>query len=361
MAAGCGAPTTGLIRPKTSADVALHTARPNSAVLPAQLHFARRRIEYSEIQQDGHGVPTRGFRARGTRGGSYWFTPDARLTRFEHYLIVRDYGVTLVFDRSELEIRDNASNLDVNVDTIAPEPSDSNVASTLRSGHIAHRSEKSLCPECLGIQIPSKQVRAHKRAPHILINQPVCDSQLIDSCDSCLNVFSVGPCCDLAAEDCSDVPTGSGGAYYDDSGNLINGSCAGYAFDAELYGLCLEYGLQGPQLTLFRGAGVRSFKWYTAGASRLEVNNPFNGPAGTPTFGYYNLHVYDLIAGNADTYFQPINPLTFGLSVWCFDAYSAPTPFESETVDVVPVGFPTKSFTARLARIVGGSVPQQCP
>jgi len=101
--------------------------------------------------------------------------------------------------------------------------------------------------------------------------------------------------------------------------------------------------------------------WYTAGASRLEVNNPFTGSSGVPTAGYYNLHVYDLIAGNSDVEFQRIDPLTFGLPVWCFDAFTAPTPFESETAEVVPVGFPTKSFTARLARITTGSVPNQCP
>ncbi len=335
----------------------------NPAIMRVQARFARKRIEFSEAQRDTTGAPSRGLRARGILGGTYWFTPEAQMTRLDDFVIVRDYGAIFLFKASDLEVRDNVSNAEVRLADLPIERSETAVATTIHSGHIAHRAGRAICPECYGVQRPSRSAKQGRRAPEIFTLPQLCDSDTIASCDGCANLFSMSPCCDLASEDCSDYPTGDGSSgYYDQYGNLVTGQCAAYAFDADLYALCQAFGIDSFQLTLFRGAGVRSFKWYTVGASRLEVNNPYNGANGTPTFGYYNFHVYDLIAGQADLYFQPMDPLSWGLQVWCFDTHTAPTPFESETVDVVPVGFPTKYFTARLARVVTGSLPDnRCP
>lgn len=248
---GCGGLLSAPPSPRSETKGPSRPAASSHAILRTELHFAEKRLHYAEAQRDESGAPSRGLRARGAHGGTYWFTDDATLTRSGEYVLVRDYGATFVFKKADLEVRDNTSNTVITLDLLASERAESPVATTIRSGHIAHRTGKTICPECFIVQPPALRARSHQRAPRIYVPGTVqlCDSAITGTCDACPTFFSISPCCDLAAEDCPDFPEGVGGGsgYYDQYGNFVSDMCSSYEFDAELYALCAAYGFDGVQ------------------------------------------------------------------------------------------------------------------
>lgn len=342
--------------------------RSNAAVLTAHVVFKNKRLNADDVQRDGAGAPYHGLRVRGSKGGTYWFTADARVSRYDDMVVFRDYGTTFIFRKQDVDIRDNASGLSLDAAQLPEEDHASNAATTMKSGHIGFRSGKTICPECLQVQPPRRSGRAATRAPRIYLpgTYTLCDSDAVPgSCDVCPDAFSGNPCCDLSADSC-DMPdedaVGGADGYYDAFGNWVPDQCSALDYDASEYGTCSQMSVLLPRITFFRSPGVQRFTWYRAGSTQFKFRNPYSSYTNPPVSSFYDMHVWDFIAGNADVPFQPVPQGYIAKPSWCVNSYTAPTPFESEIVDVIAAGYPTAAYSARLATPSLGDIPtDSCP
>lgn len=272
-------------RPLSAVPIERRTA--TDAVLTARVEF-KKRLNPADVQRDQNGAPYSGLRVRGSKGGAYWFTTDAKASRYGDFVLFRDYGTTFIFRKQDVDVRDNVSGRTLELAQFPEEDHSSNAATTIKSGHIGFRNGKTICPECLQVQPPRASSRSAARSPRIYVpgTYSLCDSSVVPgSCDTCPDAFSGNPCCDLSADSCG-MPDGDavGGAngYYDEFGNWVPDQCAGLDYDPYDYGSCSQMAAFRPSLTFFRSPGVLRFSWYRAGSTQIKFQNPYTGYPSPP-------------------------------------------------------------------------------
>jgi hypothetical protein len=303
------------------------------------------------------GQALKGIRVIGKRG-AYWFAEDATLASFHDYLIVRGYGKTFVFRKSDVHAIDNRSEIERNVDS---REHDTPVASSLLSGRVHQAPPTSACGDCIVIS-PPKSDQSTSRSHKSLILRPVCDSSIDGSCDYCgPAAFFAWGCCDLAVTpDC--ITIGPGG-YYDSNFNWVTDACADFLDDPLAYAACAFANGGGlfaivPRIHKFRGPGVQFYNWYFDGYTFLQVTSPNLSGLVPYTYDWY---MNDLFNGRSTLVDVPIYPAAAVLNVWCF-FHSNTSAFTSTTLVIKdPAGREVGTWSASDADIAGVTSPTKCP
>lgn len=290
----------------------------------------------------------------------YWFGEDAKMTRYAQYIIIRGYGRTFVFKKSDVRVIDNEIGQEKNA---VPDERGIPVASSLASGHVHQAAPAAACPDCVVLTHPSSQAGQSQRSTgrQSSVFKRACDSTIDGSCDYCTaDPFFTDGCCDVASLDPCNV-VGSDGGYYDPYGNWIPDPCGNYLWDVSYYAECqaLNEGQLAviPLMRAFRSPGVQHYNWYFDGYTVMDVLRPPNGSTGSTWSWSFN----DLFKGRIFLENLPFDPAKAALGEWCFylnntSAYSNSTAWVKNFG-----GGEVGAWSATLATITGVTNPDRCP